>query len=249
VAPHAGGRRLAEEELTTEEVIRRHRLAMEKFEDDADLHADAAKKAAAEGDDVTAQREKKKAASAERKAKIERDRKARAEADAGKIRAGHASRAQTKTGITARKGSMLNREQIEEVFVKGLMKYITEEQVDQVTGETIPCEDAAKIRRFALAILSGNTDFVSVLREYYVSNDVWTLPAGLTKDAPPAKKGKPKPKDDDEDDDDEVEEGSETEDRLDDDELEFDPDLSDEHDAPDLDAELRTMGVGDKMWD
>jgi hypothetical protein len=184
---------LAEEELTTEEVIRRHRLAMEKFEDDADLHADAAKKAAAEGDDVTAQREKKKAASAERKAKIERDRKARAEADAGKIRAGHASRAQTKTGITARKGSMLNREQIEEVFVKGLMKYITEEQVDQVTGETIPCEDAAKIRRFALAILSGNTDFVSVLREYYVSNDVWTLPAGLTKDAPPAKKGKPKP--------------------------------------------------------
>lgn len=167
---------LAEEKMTTEQVIKRHQLEQEKYEDEAEIHISLARDAESVGDTTEATREKKKAAAAERKADTARERKERAVSEKGKINRGHASRAQTKTGITPKKGTILTRDQIEEIYVKGMLQYITDNIADPITGEIVPSEDAAKIRRIALGILEGVMDPISIIREYYVSNGVWGLP-------------------------------------------------------------------------
>lgn len=259
---------LADEQKTTEQIIRRHQLEQEQHEDEADLHRDEARAAAASGDAEAAAREERRAAAADKKAQLAKDRKERAQADSGKIKAGHASRAQTTTGIVPKRGgTMLTRDQIEEVFVRGMSKFAVDGGVDPICGQPIPTDYASIVRRTARAILNGVMDPHAVIREYQIENDVWTLPgqtaAGRVEPAtaPPKRGGKSRLPDEDEEDvvEDDLDEEEGDEDEDEDEDEEGDEDELDEeavgadHDDYDAREELRSMGHYDprdgRMWD
>jgi hypothetical protein len=216
---------IADEKKSTEEIIRRYLREQEEHEDAADLHQFEADKAAKLGDEAVVEREKKRAAAATAKAATAHQKSEQAKASRGKITGRHASHAHLKTGIAAKRGSMLSREQIDEIYIKGMLKYLGDDEVlDEVTGQPIPKEAAAITRRIAKAINDGNIDFASVIREYYVENGLWTLDS-----EEPPEEFDPSVEDEDE------EEFQEDEDE---DEVELDEESQDDFDPV----------LGEKMW-
>ena len=88
----------------------------------------------------------------------------------------------------------------------------------------VPKELACIVRRTAQAILDGEFDPTSVIRDFMVSNDRWTLPEGNVQQSVKMKKSKPKSTDEDEDEDDEDEDEDDSDEDGDFD-LSSDPDL------------------------
>jgi DNA-directed RNA polymerase subunit F len=199
------------EKSETDDKIRILRAEAERLEDEAELHRDEAAKARKNGDEATAAKEEKKANSAEAKATKARERKTRTEAESGTIKQGHAHRAAATGGMTPRKAKMLPKEQIEELYFKGMAKFSGGGELDPICGEEIPGEYAAIMRRTAKAILDGVLDPLAVIRDYMVGNDLWRLPTetAAQKANKPKAKGGRRPKDEDEE-----EEEEEEEDRL-----------------------------------
>jgi hypothetical protein len=158
----------------------KHTNELEQAEDEADLHEHEAKKAEQKGDSEKAAKEKKKAATAVAKAKKAKERLERIEAEKDHVKQGHVDKAAAKLGLTPRKAKMLSKEQIEERWVKGLVKYVTGGKTDPICGDEIPADYAAILRRGAQAILNGVYDPLSVIRDFMVENDKWTLPEEIT---------------------------------------------------------------------
>lgn len=175
-----------------------------KHEDDEEIHKAEAVKAERTGDTTTAAKEKRKASSSAGKAAKAKERRERAESEEGVIKQGHVKEAQATTGITPKKGKMLDRQQVEDHWGKGLVKFVTGEHEDPVSGEKLPNDLVSIARRTALAIVNGCTDPLSVIREYMYDNDLWAKPDEEPDEdaAPVAKKGgkgrKKKSEDDDE---------------------------------------------------
>lgn len=169
----------------TKAKVRELRQEQFQHEDAQELAIDEAKKAAKAGDTAKAQRETRRAASAGAKAAKAKQRRQRVEADAGVIKQGHTKQASIDTGITPKKGKMLDRQQIEEYWVDGLTKYVTGDELDPETGNVVPMHLAAIARRTASAILKGCADPLSVIREYLIANeqgdDDADLPVGKSK--------------------------------------------------------------------
>lgn len=166
-----------DEQETTAKEVSVHRKKAAEHEDAEEIHRDNAERAAADGDEKQAETERRKAETAAKKAEVERQRLARSRDNAGHLTSGHAKRAGAKTGLTPRKPKMLDRDEIEAIFAKGMTKYITDDVVDPVTGNKFPNELASMIRRAAIAIINGERDPESVMRDYLVANGIWDVPA------------------------------------------------------------------------
>ena len=192
---------VAAEKRQTAEKVESLRDEQEKHEDQEELHKAEAAKAERVGDAATATKEKRRAASSASKASKAKERRERAEADSGVIKQGHVKEGQATTGITPKKGKMLDRQQVEDHFCKALTKYVTGDHEDPQTGEKLPNDLISIMRRTALAIMNGCTDPLSVVREYMYDNDLWAKPDEEPDedDAPVGKKGKGRKKKSDDD--------------------------------------------------
>ena len=130
----------ADEAATTNKKRAILRSEKERMEDEAELHKDAAVKAARGGDEAAAAKENRRAESAEGKAKRIGERQTRVEQEAGSIKEGHSKRAAATLGISPRKKKMLAKEQVETIYVKGLSKFVAGGEIDPICGEEIPGE-------------------------------------------------------------------------------------------------------------
>lgn len=122
--------------------------------------------------------------------------------------------------MTPRKKKLLPKEQIEELYVKGMVKASQGGVNDPITGEEIPMDQASIVRRTAKAILDGELDPFAVIRDYNVSNGIWTLPeetsAAKAEHTAPTKKKRGKHRDEDDEDKEELELDDEDADEEDD---------------------------------
>jgi hypothetical protein len=199
---------------------------MAKAQDDEILALADKKKAAKAGDTKGANKAARVAASAATKAKKAEEKKKRAEEEKGQIRTGHIQKGAAKAGLSPKKAKILPKEEIEEYYITGMEDHLDGESVDPICGEEIPADLAAIVRATAAAILNGNRDPLSVIRQYKIEQEEWTV-----------KKAKSDPRDrDDEDDDDYDDEDDEDFDGpsdeeltgLDDDEFDDDGELGDD---------------------
>lgn len=168
---------VADEQETTAKEVATHRKKAAEHEDAEEIHRDNAQRASEDGDDKQADAERRKAETAAKKAEVERQRLQRARDNAGHLTSGHAKRAGAKTGLTPRKPKMLDRDEIESIFAKGMTRYIANDVTDPVTGNKFPTDLACMIRRAALAIINGERDPEAVMRDYLVANGIWDVPA------------------------------------------------------------------------
>lgn len=164
------------EQRESAEKIQTHTRQKEELEDEEDLNLSEAKEADKAGDDKAAAKLRRKAATAKKKAEKEAERLERAKKDSGVLKQGHVKQAATELGIQPKKAKVLDRDEIESVFVKGIMPYLDGE-VDKVTGNKIPMMMAALVRRTARAIIDGCHDPLFPIREYMYDNDEWQRPA------------------------------------------------------------------------
>lgn len=220
----------AEEQRQTSIAISKFKDEEEQSKDEAEIYEEEANLAETNGNLVEAAKLRKKAASAKLKASKAAERKARAQNDKGIIKQGHATKAAAKLGLKPRKAKMLPREQIEELYITNMIDFSTRKMRDPVTAQEVPNEMACIVRRTAQAILDGEYDALSVIRDYMVSNGRWTLPEEVQQSVK-LKAAKPKVVAEDKDDDDEDDDESSGED------LEFDPELDEFDPDDDFDPE------------
>ncbi len=220
-----------EEVKSTAAAIQRHAKLQIELEDQAELLLADAKKAESEGDSETADKLAKRAENAEKKANKSREKKDRAKSESGIIKQGHAQRAAAKAGIVPKKAQMLPKEQIEERYIKDMLKYSTGKFNDPVTGEEIPCDYAAIVRRTAMAIVNGQYDPLTIIREYMIANGEWE-PSDEQPIESTSKKTSQNLRNEESDDD------------FDEDDDDIDPDFDEDYD---LDLDNRDFAVEDEL--
>lgn len=125
------------------------------------------------GDTDKASKARRKAAAAAAKANVAIERKKRVQKESGTIKQGHIKDASASSGISPKKAKMLDREQIEEFYIKVCNKCLAEDVRDPITGDVIPSEHAGIVRRTLMAILNGQTNWVEVHREFMFDNGFW----------------------------------------------------------------------------
>lgn len=150
-----------------------------KAEDDELLALDDAKKAEKAGDTKTANAARRRASSSSTKAEKAREKKDRAISEAGQIRTGHVQKAASQSNIAPKKAQMLPKEEIETRYVKGMVDYLSGDETDPVCKEEVPGDLAAIVRLTAMAILQGNHDPLSVIRQYMVEQERWSVDGGV----------------------------------------------------------------------
>jgi hypothetical protein len=177
------------------------------------------KKALKAGDTKSANKLGRTAASLSTKASKARERKERAESESGQIKTGHVQKGAAKAGLSPKKAKMLPKEEIEECYISAMEEYLDGESVDPICGEEVPADLAAIVRLTALAILNGNRDSLSPIRQFMIEQDRWRV-----------KKSKKLIDDegDDEDDEDDEEEAFLDEEGPSEDELEYLDDFEDD---------------------
>lgn len=163
---------IAEEE-DTKARLSALKLERERHEDEAEMMLADAADAEASGDVRAAKKYRKKAASSSAKADKALDRESGIKKTAGKIRQGHIRLAKNATGLNPKKAKSLDKNDIEHTFIDGITPYLEGESVDDVSGEVVPAELAAIVRRTALAIVNGITDPLSPIREYMYDTEQW----------------------------------------------------------------------------
>jgi len=163
---------IAEEEDTAARLTSL-KLQREKFEDEAEMMLADADAAESDGDAKAAKKYRKKAASSAAKAQKTSERETIARKSSGKIRHGHIRLAKNATGINPKKAKSLDKADIESTFVEGILPYLEGETIDSITGEVVPADLAAMVRRTALAIINGVTDPLNPIREYMFDTEQW----------------------------------------------------------------------------
>jgi ParB-like chromosome segregation protein Spo0J len=163
------------ERIETQQKIQAHQELKEQLEDEEDLQAAEADKAEAEGDHRKAKKARRKAATLAQKADKEAERLHRAKKESGTIKQGHVKDGASKTGILPKKAKPFDNDDIEETFVKGIIPYLDGDGVDEISGEYVPAELAAIVRRTALAILSRTRDPLHPIREFMIDSGKWVL--------------------------------------------------------------------------
>ena len=161
------------EKEETEQKIQLHQELKEQLEDEGDLLTADAVKAEQLGDAKKAKKARRKAATLVQKASKEAERLQRAKNESGTIKQGHIKQGASKAGIAPKKAKSFDNDDIEEIYVKGMMPYLDGDGVDEITGETVPAEYAAIVRRTALAILSRTRDPLHPIREFMQDMGKW----------------------------------------------------------------------------
>lgn len=228
---------LAEEEETAQR-IKEHREKQERLEDESEMFKSDATSAEDKGDDKEARRLRRKSGSKEREATGHSDKADRAEGESGQLKQGHVGKGAAKAGISTRKAKILPRAEIEKRYVTELEALTDGETEDPTCGEVIPSDIAELVQETARAILKGERDPLSVIRNHMVKHAGWVV----------ASEGS-----DPDDEADEADEADETDDDEADDSFKPTPDdiggedydLEDEEEDRDIDAELEAMGIED----
>lgn len=164
------------EERDTAEKVRKNQLQMERHEDDEELHLDAANEAQEAGDAKAAEKEKKKAVGAAKKAKEFKTKRDRAKKESGTIKQSHLDKAAVKAGIVPRKAKMLSKLDVEKLYIDDVDGLIVSKAMDPLCNQRLPVDFLSIMQATARAILVGNRDPLSVIREYMVQSGKWELP-------------------------------------------------------------------------
>jgi hypothetical protein len=93
--------------------------------------------------------------------------------NAGIIKQSHVKKAEIKTGIKPKKAKMLDKSDIELYFLEVMSSCAQRDTTDDETGEIIPKHLADVVYRAVKAILEGNRDALSVIREHMYENGSW----------------------------------------------------------------------------
>lgn len=162
---------VAKEETT--KAIVTHREEKEKLEDEQDLLLDEAKQAEKKGDATKAARAARKAGIAASRAKKAAERQARAEEESGKLKQGHLKAGATKVGAQTKKVRALERDEIVSLYIVPLEKCLGDKVVDEVSGQVIPDQYIALVLATAQAIVLGNREPFSIIRNQMVEEGAW----------------------------------------------------------------------------
>jgi transcriptional regulator with XRE-family HTH domain len=166
---------LKAEQKETEEKIKHFKEEKERLEDEEELLLDDARQASAVGDKTTEAKALRKAASKGMKAEKASEKVEKAKNESGVIKQGHVKKGAAEAGIAPKKAKLLDRHEIEETFVKGILPFL-KSKIDPQTGYEIPGEFAGIVRRTAMAILRGSHDTLEPIREYMYDNGIWERP-------------------------------------------------------------------------
>ncbi len=173
---------VAAEEEETAEKIKIHRENKVRLEDEEDIHMAEAKNAERHGDKKSAAASLRKASAAATKADKAAERLERAKREKGTIKQGHVKKGATAKGLQPKKAKSLDEADIAAAFVEGMMPYLEGEGVCEITGEFVPAEYAAIVRKTALAIIERNRDPLHPIREFMVEMGHWSSPEGDSDD-------------------------------------------------------------------
>lgn len=165
------------EESETAERIKQHRQDKDRLEDEEELLMAEAKKAERQGDIKLASKAQRKAATAATKADKAADRLERAKSEKGTIKQGHVKKGAIQKGLQPKKAKSLDRDDIETTFVEGIIPYLDDEQIDEISGQRVPVQYAAIVRRTALAIIGGIRDPLYPIREFMYEHGEWMMPS------------------------------------------------------------------------
>jgi len=171
-----------------------------EFEDQELLALSDKRNATKAGDVKTANKLSRVALSAAAKASKARDRRDKATAESGQIKTSHVQKGAAKAGLSPKKAKILPKEEIEECYISGMEQHLEGETIDPICGEVVPADMVVLVRLTALAILNGNRDALSVIRQYMVEQGRWQVRGGSEQDDP--EQDDPEFDDDDDDDDD-----------------------------------------------
>lgn len=170
--------KLYEEAVVIEEKETKERISQIEDEiidhgDLADIAENEANDAESIGDEEIAAKKRRKAASAKNKADKATEKKERLSEDAGKIKQSHIDKGAAKAGIKPKKGKPLSRQDIESHWLDKLDDWVINGGVCQVTGNDLPEDLLLVMHGTVKAILSGERDPSSVIREHYIEQGVW----------------------------------------------------------------------------
>ena len=165
------------EESETAERIKQHRQDKDRLEDEEELLMAEAKKAEKQGNIKLASKAQRKASAAATKADKAADRLERAKSEKGTIKQGHVKKGAIQKGLQPKKAKSLDRDDIEATFVEGIIPYLDDEQIDEISGERVPVQYAAIVRRTALAIIGGIRDPLYPIREFMYEHGEWMMPS------------------------------------------------------------------------
>ena len=166
---------VAAEVEETAEKIKLHQEQKVRLEDEEDIHMMEAKKAEKHGDKKSAAVSLRKATTAASKADKAAERLERAKREKGTIKQGHVKKGANAKGLQPKKAKSMDENDIAAAFVEGMMPYLEGEGVCDLTGEFVPAEYAAIVRRTALAIIERNRDPLHPIREYMIEMGHWQV--------------------------------------------------------------------------
>lgn len=164
---------MAEMEKDNEEKIESARAEVYMHEDNVDLLQEEAEGLEKQGNQSAAAKTRRRVEQQKKKADKAKEKLERAKQEEGTLKTGHLHKAVARSGAAPRRGNILSKEDIEQLYVKDLVPFATNDKDDPVTGKPISPEHAALVRRTAQAILQGNRDPLSIIREYNISNGYW----------------------------------------------------------------------------
>ncbi len=93
--------------------------------------------------------------------------------NSGIVKQSHVKKAEIQTGIKPKKAKMLDKSDIELYFLEVMSSCAQKDTTDDETGEIIPKHLADVVYRAVKAILEGNRDALSVIREHMYDNGSW----------------------------------------------------------------------------
>ena len=125
-----------------------------------------------EGDEKAVKKAERVAASAAAKVEKAQEKKQKVESESGKIKISHIQKGAAKAGLNPKKIKMLSREEVEEHFISGLEEYL-ESGFDPVNEQDIPVDLVYLMQMTAKAIINGDRDAQSVLRQFMVEQGKW----------------------------------------------------------------------------
>lgn len=145
-------------------------------EDLADCFLVDAKKADEAGKPKLADKLRKKANSATKKAQKAKARLSRAKQEQGHLSQGDIRDAAAKAGLKTRKTKSLEKDQIASLYDEGLGKFLKGDLVDPVTGNKVPHEFVSLVQLTAQAIVAGEHDPLQPIREHMYETGDWERP-------------------------------------------------------------------------
>jgi ParB-like chromosome segregation protein Spo0J len=163
------------EKIETQNKINKNRIDLAKAQDELEIQAELESEAESAGDEAVLQRARRRSASASKKVANANAKSKRTVSESGHVRQGHLKAASAKTGIRSKKPKMLDRADIEDIFIASIADYIEGDAEDPETGEIVPADMAGIVRRTALAILESVRDPLSPIRDHMFDTGQWSM--------------------------------------------------------------------------